>query len=192
VAVAFFLACFGTLVVACSQSSSSETGDAASTGTGDAGALVAQCESLAATFVSNCMNEYIQDVYSPDTNRMCIWTAYGHMCRTGNTQLLVDSMNCFGTNPHCWTFSDPNDTAMCLANVHATGESAAAKSFLQQVCAQCGQPGCIPAGQAEFFPYVSDTELAAVNACRGTACTSADLLANCSSVPDVAAIFGCH
>ncbi len=177
---------------ACSQSSSGATTDA---GTGDApasSALIAKCESLATSFANVCNDEYTGDAHTPDTQRVCIWTTYAQICRTGNTQLLVDSMNCFGTNPSCWIFSDPNSAARCLANVHASGESAAARALLQDVCTRCGGTNCSSVtGQAELIPYVSDSEIAAISACLGSGCTNAEFVANCPSVPDVAGIFAC-
>jgi hypothetical protein len=176
---------------ACSQSSSSATTDG---GAGDGPAssdLVAKCESLATSFAQICNDEYTGDAHTPDTERVCIWTTYAQICRTGNTQLLVDSMNCFTGNPSCWIFSDPNSAAACLASVHASGESAAARALLQDVCTRCGATSCSTTGQAELFPYVSDSEIAAIRSCLGTGCTNAELLANCTSVPDVSGIFAC-
>ncbi|HEY5062745.1 MAG TPA: hypothetical protein VII52_14490 [Gemmatimonadaceae bacterium] len=161
--------------------------------TNDAPSLhVSECEALATTFVQSCQSLHDSSGPAPDTERMCIWTAYGHLCRTGNTQLLVDSMNCFGSNVNCWTFSDSNNAAACLASVHATGESEAVRTLLQNVCTSCGSTNCaVVTGQAELIPYVSDDEVAALASCGGTACTNAAFVANCTSVPDVAAIFSC-
>jgi hypothetical protein len=153
---------------------------------------VAKCESLATGFAQICNDEYTGDAHTPDTQRVCMWTKYAQICRTGNTQLLVDSMQCFGGNPSCWIFSDPNSAAACLASVHASGESAAARALLGDVCTRCGGTGCSTVtGQAELFPYVSDSEIAAIRACLGSGCTNAELLTSCTSVPDVAGIFGC-
>jgi len=189
--LALLLGASGT---ACSPGSPpGESPDGANEGAVDADVLVAQCEALATKFVSNCHSEYTGDL-TPDTERVCMWTTYGQICRTGNTQLLFDSMSCFGDNKYCWTFSDPNTVAGCLANVHATGESAAARELLQNLCSACGGATCdggAPSGQAELIPYVSDAELAAISTCRGNACTNSALIANCTSVPDVAGILAC-
>jgi hypothetical protein len=123
-----------------------------------------------------------------------MWTTYAGICKTGNAQLLFDSMKCFGDNKYCWTFSDSNSAAGCLASVHATEETATERAFLTKVCDQCGGMTCstLPfGGLSELIPYVSDSETAALDACRGTTCSNDQLLANCSSVPDVAGIFGC-
>jgi hypothetical protein len=181
------------LAAACSQGSPANGSPDAAAGPSNPSALVAQCQALAKTFSNNCYNEYIGDALTPDTERVCIWNAYGQICQTGKTQLLVDSMNCFGQNPHCWTFSDPNDTAQCLATVHSAGESSAVRAFLMRLCNDCGGSSCdggVASGQAEVIPYVSDSDLAALNACRGTACTNAAVVANCGSVPEVA-LFAC-
>lgn len=178
--------------VACSQSSSTGTTDG---GAGDAPAssdLVAKCVSLATSFAQICNDEYTGDAHTPDTERVCIWNSYAQICRTGNTQLLLDSMNCFMGNPSCWIFSDPNNAATCLATVHASGESAAARALVQDECTRCGGTSCSTVtGQAELVPYVSDSEVAAIRSCLGTACTNAEILANCASVPDVASIYAC-
>jgi hypothetical protein len=168
--------------------------EAQSTTGGDASALVAQCQALAATFAQHCHDEYTGDALTPDTERVCIWNAYGQLCATGNTQLLVDSMNCFGQNPSCWTFSDSNSAATCLAAVHAAGETAATRSFFEQLCANCGGTGCDGgdnAGQAELVPYLLDDTLSALGSCLGTQCPTADAGFSCPAVPDYAAIFDC-
>jgi hypothetical protein len=181
--------CVGAL--ACCGGPPSGASDTEAGTVGGATGLVAQCEALATTFVNQCNNEYSGDAHTPDTGRVCIWTAYRAMCQTGNTQLLVDSMNCFGANPHCWTFSDPNDTATCLARVHATEESAAARAFLQTLCTTCGSAGCPMVGQAEVVPYLSDAKIAQLNGCWGGNCTTAGLVSMCSAIPELA-LFNCH
>jgi hypothetical protein len=194
------LTTFASLLVAavpaCSQSSPpSDSTDASAADSGDGGALVAQCKSLATTFVNNCQNEYSGDALTPDTERVCIWTVYAQLCGTGNTQLLVDSMSCFGENKNCWTFSDPNSAAGCLATVHATGESSAARAFFQSPCADCGGSSCdggAAAGQAELVPYVSDDEIASLSACRGHACDNSSFAANCGSAADLGGFFACN
>ncbi len=164
-------------------------------GTSDAGwTTIAECQALATSFANNCNSQLLGDARAPDTQRACIWTTYAQICKTGNAQVLLDSMKCFGDNKACMTFSDSNGAAPCLAKVHTTGESAAALTFLNKVCTECGGTKCMSqayAGLAELFPYVSDAELAVLDACRASACTNAELIANCSSVPDVAGIFAC-
>jgi hypothetical protein len=93
-----------------SGTASSDDGSSDAENVGDAGALVAQCQALAMQFVANCYNEFFgaDGGRTPDTARVCIWTAYSHLCATGNTKLLIDSMNCFNGNQYCWTFSDCN------------------------------------------------------------------------------------
>ncbi len=167
----------------------------------DSGPLVEQCQALAMTFASNCYNEYTGDALTPDTERVCIWQAYARLCQTGRTQLLLDSMMCFGQNPHCWTFSDPNDVATCLDGVHAASPpSPALVSLGQQLCAACDAGGgCatdagawIGGGTAEVFPYFSDKQIGQVTSCLvGTSCTNAAFATACPSVSELG-IFSCR
>jgi len=155
---------------------------------GAAGPLVAQCQALAMQFVTNCYDEFGADGgRTPDTARVCLWTAYARLCATGNTKLLVDSMNCFSGNPSCWTFSDCNDACTCLASVHTAEEPAATKAFLQKQCTACDGTDCDTiTGQYELIPYLSDETIAAVNACLGNVCSNADAGVHCATdVPDL-------
>jgi hypothetical protein len=176
---------------ACS-STPSEAADAGATTPdgGNTNALVAECQTLAATFVQHCHDEYSGDALAPDTQRMCIWTTYGRICETGNAQILLDSMRCFNGNPSCWTFSDSNSAASCLASVHASEDTPATRAFLAQLCDHCGGSACdggAAQGQAELIPYVSSQELSAISSCLGTQCS----VSSCPAAPDYAGIFGC-
>jgi hypothetical protein len=93
----------------------------------------------------------------------------------------------------CRTFSDPNDAAQCLANVHATGESAKARAFISGTCSACGQMGCdgAPTGTAEVYPYLTDADLDAVGACRGNACTVDAIDKACAQIADIAPFAAC-
>jgi hypothetical protein len=184
-----------------SVSSSGLSGGAASTGTasgsgsrGDAGALVAQCQALAMGFVANCYNEFGPDGgRTPDTARVCIWTAYSHLCATGNTKLLIDSMNCFGGNPSCWIFSDCNTACGCLDRLHAAEAPAATLSLLQGQCTACGYTNCASViGEAEVIPYLADPTIAALAACAGRTCANGDAGANCRSLIPNVSDFSCE
>jgi hypothetical protein len=151
---------------------------------GASAALVSQCESLASTISAGCTT-------TSDASRACYFTAYGKLCKTGNTQLLVDSMNCV-KGASCRSFSDANDSASCLAQVHATGESAKAKATLTQLCTACGGTDCSTiTGTAEVIPYLSDADLAAVPACTGSDCSAAGIGASCSAIADIAMFAAC-
>jgi hypothetical protein len=155
---------------------------------GAAGALVAQCQALAMGFVANCYNELGPDGgLTPATARVCIWTAYSHLCATGNTKLLIDSMNCLGGNPSCWTFSDCNTACSCLDSLHAAEAPPATLSLLRTQCTACGYTNCASViGEAEVIPYLADPTIAALAACAGDTCTNGDAGAHCHSlIPDV-------
>ncbi len=156
---------------------------------GDAGMLVAQCQALAAQFVTNCANQNV-----PDTARMCLWTAYSHLCIMGNTKLLVDSMTCFNGNQYCWTFSDCNTACTCLGSVSTAEEPAATKAFLQKQCTVCDGTDCaVITGQEEIIPYLSDETIATLDACLGNACSNVDAGAHCASaVPDLPDFAACN
>src|SRR5258708_32614379 len=89
----------GVSAWACSQAPArNDSPDGAAVGQDDGGTLVAQCQALAMTFVQNCHDEFSGDALTPDTQRECMWTTYGQICRTGKAQLLLDSMKSFGEN----------------------------------------------------------------------------------------------
>ncbi len=162
---------------------------------GDAGALVAQCQALAMGFVANCNNEFFgpDGGLTPDTARVCIWTAYSHLCATGNTKLLIDSMNCFGANPSCWTFSDCNTACSCLGNLHAAEAPTATLSLLRGQCTACGYTNCAAViGEAEIIPYLADPTIAALAACTGDTCANGDAGADCRSLIPNVSDFSCE
>ncbi|HEY1958799.1 MAG TPA: hypothetical protein VGH28_24460 [Polyangiaceae bacterium] len=139
------------------------------------GGLVAQCETQAQHFATLCAGDDI---------RPCLWNAYAKLCATGKTQLLVDSMNCLDQTT-CRTFSDPNEAATCLSNVHATGESQASKDFVQNECTACGNPCPTIGGDAEIVPYLTDADVASLASCSSGACTIDAVIQQCASVQDV-------
>jgi len=147
-----------------------------------------QCQMLAMQFVANCANQNV-----PDTARMCLWTAYSHLCTTGNTKLLVDSMACFNGNQNCWTFSDCNTACTCLAGVNVTEAPAATKAFLQKQCMLCKGPDCaVVTGQEEIVPYLSDETIASLDSCLGNVCSGVDAGAQCAlAVPDLPDFAAC-
>jgi hypothetical protein len=124
------------------------------------GPLVAECQALAQNFETKCAGS---------NPRPCLWSAYGKLCATGQTQLLIDSMNCLASTT-CRTFSDPNSGQACLAQVHTNGESSAAKSFISQGCSACSQ-GCAMFGTEEIFPYLSDADVASLSGCYPALCS---------------------
>jgi hypothetical protein len=166
-------------------SSSSNPDAASSSSSPDASAaLVSQCESLASTLSAGCTT-------IGDASRACFYTAYGKLCRTGNTQLLVDSMNCVA-GATCRSFSDPNDSAACLAQVHATGETTEVRAYIGRLCGACGGTNCgAVTGTAEIVPYLPDSDIGEVNACVGSDCAAAGIATSCSGVPDVAPFAAC-
>ena len=154
--------------------------DGGSDATSDGG-LVAQCAAQAKHFATLCAGDDI---------RPCLWNAYAELCATGKTQLLVDSMNCLDQTT-CRTFSDPNEAATCLANVHATGESQASKDFIQNECTSCGSPCPDIGGDAEIIPYLTDSDVASLSTCSPGACTIDAVVQQCASVPDMAYFAAC-
>ncbi len=178
-----------------SGSGAASTGAASSSGSGgDAGALVAQCQALAMGFVANCNNEFGPDGgRNPDTARVCIWTAYSHLCATGNAKLLIDSMNCFNGNPSCWTFSDCNTACSCLDSLHAAEAPSATLSLLRTQCTACGDTNCASViGEAEVIPYLADPTIAVLAACAGDPCTNGDAGAHCHSLIPNVSDFSCE
>jgi hypothetical protein len=181
--------------VTSSGSSSGSATSGTTIGSGSGGdALVAQCQALAMQFVANCYNEFGQDGgRTPDAARVCIWTAYSHLCATGNAKLLIDSMNCFDGNQYCWTFSDCNTACSCLDSVHAAEAPPATLSLLQAQCTLCGYTNCASViGEAEVIPYLADPTIAALAACAGGTCTNGDAGAHCSSLIPNASAFSCN
>jgi len=142
--------------------------------------LVADCQASASNFARLCAGS---------DPRPCLWNAYAKLCATGRTQLLVDSMKCL-KNTTCRTFSDPNDAASCLAQLHAAGETAAAKSTIQGVCTSCGGSSCSTvSGVAEVLPYLTDAELVDWTSCNANQCTT--LAKGCSSSEALAPFAAC-
>jgi hypothetical protein len=147
---------------------------------GDAGPLVADCQAAANNFARLCAGS---------DPRPCLWNAYAKLCATGRTQLLVDSMKCLN-NTTCRAFSDPNEAASCLAQLHAADQTAAAKSTIQRVCTSCGGSNCSTvSGVAEVLPYLTDAELVDWGSCSGNQCTT--LAKGCSSNAALAPFAAC-
>lgn len=147
-------------------------------------ALVAECQALATTFRDNCAGS---------DARPCLWDAYASLCATGNTQLLVDSMNCLDRTT-CRSFSDPNEGLACLETVHAAGRTAAVNAAFEATCMACSGVDCgrvQASATAEILPYVSDADIAAFQSCRGSSCSFAEFLTSCASVPSFAAFAAC-
>jgi len=168
---------FAIAAVAVACTTSTDASDAGATGS------VAQCQQMASHFAKLC---------SGSNPRPCAWDAYVQLCGSGQTQLLIDSMKCLDQTT-CRTFSDPNQAAPCLASVHASGESQAAKAYLESVCTACGQTNCTTVtGTAEIIPYLSDSDIAALGNCRGNACTLDAITKACgNTVDDVAPFAAC-
>jgi hypothetical protein len=163
--------------------SSDAPADGPSADAGDAGSLVTQCQAQAQHFATLCAG---------DDTRPCMWNAYAQLCATGQTQLLIDSMNCLDQNT-CRTFSDPNEGLSCLNTVHASEETTASTSWIESECMTCGGSMCsTQVGPAEIFPYLTDADIAALSSCEGSACDLPSLIQGCaSSIPDVNLFLAC-
>ncbi len=150
--------------------------------TSDAG-LVAECQSQANHFATLCAGDDV---------RPCMWDAYAKLCVTGETQLLVDSMNCLDQTT-CRTFSDANGGVACLDKTHASEESSASQSYITSTCTACKETDCAASvGVAEIFPYLTDTDIAALPACQKSACDLTTLVENCAAtIPDLALFLAC-
>jgi hypothetical protein len=158
---------------------SGESAPAAGTGSGG-GALVLACQSAASHFATLCAGS---------DPRPCYWNAYAKLCATGRTQLLVDSMKCLD-NTTCRTFSDPNEAASCLAQLHAADESASAKTAIENACSSCGGSSCSTiTGTAEILPYLADADLATLVSCASAGC--AGLAPACASDEALAPFVAC-
>jgi hypothetical protein len=145
--------------------------------------LVAQCQSMAQNFATLCAGDDV---------RPCLWNAYAALCASGQTQLLVDSMNCLDQTT-CRTFSDPNEGETCLDTTHTNEESAVSSQYIVDTCNACGDSDCqAEVGVAEIFPYLTDTDITELAACQGNACDLDSVIANCAgSIPDVALFASC-
>ena len=152
-------------------------------GVGDAGSLVAECQTLAHHFATLCAGS---------DPRPCIWNAYADLCKTGQTQLLVDSMKCLDQTT-CRTFSDPNQAATCLDTLHASSQSAAAKKYMSDTCTACNGTNCSQVvGTAEIFPYLGDADIASLSSCQGSACSVDGIVQACaSSIPALQPFVAC-
>jgi len=170
-----------SLSLACACTSTSTPADGATTT--DGGALVAQCEALAMHMGANCAGS---------DPRPCVWEGYRQLCHLGNTQLLIDSMNCLDQTT-CRSFSDPNQGATCLAMVHPMEETSGVRAVDTTICNACGSSGCdVPQSTGEILPYLSDADANMIAACRGTACTIDAIVAACPMVPGIAPFTSCH
>jgi hypothetical protein len=166
-----------------SQASLDASNDA---GNDASAALIAQCQTQAQHFATLC---------AASAPRPCLWNAYAQLCATGQTQLLIDSMNCLDQNT-CRTFSDANNGVSCLDTLHSTDESQASRQFIIDSCNACTDAGGCAAsyGTAEIFPYLTDADIALLTSsnCRGTACTIDSAVQACAStVPDVNLFLAC-
>jgi hypothetical protein len=156
------------------------SGDAAATGDASLG-LVAQCQAAAKHFAKLCAGDDV---------RPCLWNAYAGLCATGQTQLLVDSMNCLD-NTVCRTFSDANQGNACLERVHNAEETSTAKAVGAQYCTMCGGTNCSTVtGTMEIYPYLSDDQLAAVEMCDGGATCTAGVSA-CPGAAELTPFIAC-
>lgn len=157
---------------------------------GDAGtSAIAECEALATTFESNCAGS---------DPRPCIWAAYRALCRTGNTEVLLDSMRCLDAT-QCRSFADPNDGEPCLSLIHGADLPVPTAVLIEEACTDCGGANCeawtsptmaVP-GNTEILPFLSSADVAAVSSCRGTECTIDGIIGACGSVPAIAAFASC-
>ena len=145
--------------------------------------LVAQCQKQAQHFASLCAGDDV---------RPCTWNAYAKLCQTGETQLLVDSMNCLDQTT-CRTFSDANGGVACLGKTHASEESSASSDYITSTCTACKQSNCSASvGIAEIFPYLTDADIAALATCQKNGCSITTLVENCAAtIPDVALFLAC-
>ena len=142
-------------------------------------ALIEECEAAALHRRDLCSG-----------TRVCLWEGYRRMCRTGNTQLLVDAMRCLHPT-RCRTFSDPNRARACLERVVGGGTPASARTLLADVCVACGDPPerCT-GGTAEIFPYLTDLETAAVRGCLRT-CSLRSIVEECAGTVESIGGFTC-
>jgi hypothetical protein len=164
----------------------SDTKPPVDSGNDASAALIAQCQTQAQHFATLCAGS---------DPRPCLWNAYAQLCATGQTQLLIDSMNCLDQNT-CRTFSDANNGVSCLNTLHSTDESQASRQFIIDACNACSDAGACATsyGTAEIFPYLTDADIAllASSNCRGTACTIDSAVQACAStVPDVNLFLAC-
>lgn len=146
-------------------------------------ALVAQCQTQANNFATLCAGDDI---------RPCLWGAYAQLCESGQTQLLVDSMNCLDQNT-CRTFSDANGGVACLDTTHSSEESISSRNYITTTCNTCGNGNCVDAaGVAEIFPYLTDADIAALSSCQGNACDINAVIQSCAAtIPDIALFLAC-
>jgi hypothetical protein len=121
-----------------------------------------------------------------------MWNAYAKLCETGDTKLLVDSMNCLDQST-CRTFSDANGGVACLDKIHASEESSASKGYIVDTCTTCMGTSCSASvGIAEIFPYLTDGDIAGLPACEKNACEITTLVKNCAAtIPDIALFLAC-
>jgi hypothetical protein len=171
---------------ACGGTTGPGLGDGGPGATGSEGGasadLVAQCQALANNFGTLCMG---------DAPRPCMWSGYAKLCTSGRTQLLIDSMKCLDQTT-CRTFSDPNQGEACLVSLHGTPASAASNMLIENMCAACGGTNCVEQDAiAEIVPYLTDGDVVALNACRGTACDLNAIVKSCASVPTVGLFSAC-
>jgi hypothetical protein len=149
------------------------------------GGLVSQCQTLADGFIAAANK-------CGDTDRACVWKEYhDDLCVSGQTQLLVTSMQCFSMPPYCWTFSDPNQAESCIVQAHKTGESAAWQKLMQNYCSACPSQCMFPIQLWEVGPYLNDNDVAALANCWPQNCTDNPMIACRNAVPAVGKFLAC-
>lgn len=145
--------------------------------------VVEACRAAAEGFGTRCAGS---------APRPCVWAAYAELCEDGSTQLLLDSMDCLDDTT-CRSFSDPNEGRACLDTLHTESRSVAASDAIEALCTACGGTTCdVVSGAIEIFPFLSDADVAAIEGCRGTACTIDEIAVACSDdIPALEAFAAC-
>jgi len=138
------------------------------------------CVALATTFRDHCAASN-----GSTDERVHLWNGYVALCRTGNTDLLLASMQCMDST-QCRAFSDANEGNACLDALHASMQPAPISHWLEGFCSRCGSPDC-PVGRAEIIPYLPASEEPSLATCSASAaCTIDGVVAACgASVPQL-------
>lgn len=150
------------------------------------GSDVARCIELATRFRDNCAAPA-----TGDADRVCLWDGYIELCETGDTELLIASMECLDET-RCAAFSDAGEGDACLASVHAALRAAALGEVIEDRCTACGGSECAAtASGAEILPYLRATAASHLERCAASSCSLDQIVDACADDVAPLAAFEC-
>ena len=145
---------------------------------------IAECQLLAGRFADAC---------TADPYEACSWRAYGDLCASGNTALLVASMRCLDSST-CTRFVDAPRQCLIDAEIRYSGPAALQVEYaLCHACAPTADCAMHEAGD-ELIPFFAESDLANLDTDSPmcTQCWQTQYLpAMCPSLPLLAEFAAC-